>query len=968
MLKKICLASLIVSIFPVLLIGQSGKLRGFVNDKETGYPLPNANVTIVGTTYGAATDLNGEYIILNVPVGVHSVKASYMGYRDVTIIDIRVNIDLTTTINFELPSEAIMAEEVVVIAEQPLVNTNATNNVSILTSEQITNLPIREYHEMASLAVGVVTDDDGIMYVRGGREEETAYYVDGVYQNNLRYGTGTGSLPTNALEEVSVQAGGFNAEYGFASSAVVNATTRSGGSKYYISGEVITDEWLSKTKENLGAYSYGYNVYNFALSGPVPGFKERVKFFASVERDYFYDRRPSIGIHPVLIEDRIPPESGLAEPEHIDVVKGQQGPLPNNDSGRWMGVGNVTIDLNPVRIKIGGNTTHEIYDDATDTFFGTFNLLYNSNRNPRFEKFSRSLYFKITHTISSKTLYNGQINFFKDGNERYDPILKRDIVNYGDKTDFNGDGIYNPELRSNGSNLSNDASTAGLFYPKGTVFNDYYLNNNSYIGGKFDLTHQHGAAHEFKLGFEFRRHTIRRYKISWPMALASLFTNNPDIDPVLAYTGSWIDAYGYEIIQDPGRNGKLKEGGETKYDQAKHPVIGAVYLQDKIELSDLVLNLGVRIDHFDANAYVYKDPYNIRLNEEEKFDLTQLRESKAHTIISPRIGLAFPVTDQTVFYGQFGKFMQQPQLWNLFYGWGAPLSGSFRLTSRNADIEPPKTTSYEVGFRQQIGDHAALDISAYYKQTYDLIFRMAMKDAEPVAYWRYTNGDYGTVKGMSLNFRLRRIARIAANLSYTLQFAGGTGSTSTTNVRGVDWESTYVAATNYDQRHTGSLNVDVRFRKDDGPSFAGFKPFANSGLNILFTFGSGFPYTPRDIGALIYGNDGPTNSAINSSYGPWSIRLDMRIDRVVNIGNVNFKLYLWAINVLGTRNWDSRGIYPSTGDNVDNGFLTSPEGQTWIAENGGEPAANLYRLVTNRPQSWSVPRQIRLGIKFDITP
>ncbi|MFQ5652762.1 MAG: TonB-dependent receptor domain-containing protein [bacterium] len=958
----------------LLFAGTVGKISGTVTDSETGVPLPGANIMIMGTSYGAAANTRGEYVILNVPVGAYALRASFIGYSEVTIKNIRVNVDLTTTANFGLPSAAIVVSAVEIVAERPLVNTNATNSVSILTSDEIRNLPLRGYHQMVSLAAGAVTDNDGTTYVRGGRVEETAYYIDGVYQNNLRFGTRTGTLAANSIEEVSVQAGGFNAEYGFANSAVVNATTKSGRSRFNVFGEIITDEWLSKSNKRLGTFSYGHNVVNLAISGPFPGFDKRVRFFGAIERDHFDDRTPSVGIHPVLIEDRQPPEAGLAGPEQIDIVEGRQGPIPNNDLGRWVANANITIDLRPVRVKIGGNTTREKYDDALDSFLGdpdVESMLFNSEHNLRVQEFSQSLYFKVTHTLGANTFYGGQINYFEDGNEWYDPLLKRDIVNYGDKTDVNNDGVLNPDLRGNGLNNSSDASTANLFEPAGTIFDDYGLNRTSYIGAKFDMTHQRGRSHEFKLGFEYRRHTVKRYRIYRPMDLAAIFANNPDIDPVLAYTAALTDAYGYQFVQDPGPDGDLKAGGLNKFDQAKHPIIYAVYLQDKIEVSDLVLNLGLRIDHFDANAYTVKDPLDIKITDEGIFDRTQLRKSKAHTTISPRLGVAFPVTEGTVFYGQFGKFTQQPPLRRLYVGWEV-ISNLFAtgrtVNFANPDLKPPTTTSFEVGFRQQIGDHAAVDLAAYYKQTRDLIQFEKLVDARPQSYFRYANGDYGTIKGVSMNLSLRRTARVAAGLSYTLQFAGGTGSTGRTNARGVINERTYVAPTDFDQRHTGSLNVDVRFNQDDGPTLAGFKPLANTGVNLLLTFGSGFPYTPRDVGDTVFGGAGFPRAAINSSYGPWNIQLDMRIDRTFDMGGVNFNVYLWAINVLGARNWDTREIYSATGDIADNGYLASPEGQTWIAQNGGEPAANLYRLVTNSPDRWSVPRQMRLGLRFDLTP
>jgi len=125
-------------------------------------------------------------------------------------------------------------------------------------------------------------------------------------KNNLRLGTPTGTLSANSLEEVSVQAGGFSAEYGFANSAIVNAITKTGGSELNIFGEFITDQFLSQSSEQLGTFSYGYNVSNLAISGPIPGFDNRVRFFTSIERDKFKDATPSVGIHPVLIEDKQP--------------------------------------------------------------------------------------------------------------------------------------------------------------------------------------------------------------------------------------------------------------------------------------------------------------------------------------------------------------------------------------------------------------------------------------------------------------------------------------------------------------------------------------------------------------------------------------------------------------------------------------------------------------------------------------
>jgi outer membrane receptor protein involved in Fe transport len=149
-------------------------------------PLPGVNVVVVGTAFGAATDLKGEYVIVNVPVGVYDVRASFVGYRAMTVKGVRVLPDFTTEVNFELSSEAIQVEEVVVTAERKLIQKDATSTVTAVTAQEIQSIPVNSYQEVMTLAPGVVVanngglggGDDGI-HVRGGRTSEVSYVVDG---------------------------------------------------------------------------------------------------------------------------------------------------------------------------------------------------------------------------------------------------------------------------------------------------------------------------------------------------------------------------------------------------------------------------------------------------------------------------------------------------------------------------------------------------------------------------------------------------------------------------------------------------------------------------------------------------------------------------------------------------------------------------------------------------------------------
>ncbi len=971
-----------------VLAGITGKIVGKVFDAQTKEPLPGANVIIKGTTFGAATDINGNYVILNVPPGTYTVSAGFIGYRTVSVQDVIVSVDLTTSRDFALPPEAVAMEEMVIVAERPLVNKNSTNETHIMTAEDIENLPLRNYAAAVATNTGVVMARNN-MYVRGGRRDEVAFYVDGVYSNDLRTGQRVGEVPINSLEQINYQAGGFSAEYGFANSGVVIASSKVGGNSLKIFGEAITDEFLSETQKYLGTYSYGYNVYNLSMSGPL--FGNKVRFFGSAEKTFRRDRDPSSGVHPELkgkytleeinytrsyLEDSLK----LDPAEWILPIEEKEGPLPNNALDRWALNGNLLFDFNPVRIKIGGNATI----DTWNSYLHSYSLV-NRQHFPRNKAFNYSVYGKITHTLGSRTFYEATGYYTSHGSERGDPYFWRNVVDYFDKSDFNNNGLFTPYLPQDGIVPGSKIRLgSGVFTPR-RPYTTYSLNRANVLGLKFDLTHQLGTVHEFKTGFEYRYNTLRRYDVGRTYQLAGIFANDPNYDPRLAYRAAYTENYGYPVffpnnVVDPSNT--LDQG----LDGAKHPVIAAFYLQDKIELSDLVLNLGIRADYMDARDKKPIDPYRIKLKE-GKMDPAGLVDTEGNLSISPRIGLSFPVTDRTVFHAQWGKFVQQPELQYLYTGWdffAGQLSQGNQVTVGNPDLKPVNTVSYEIGIGQQLGMNASLSITAYYKEISNLIVLKNRVNADPFVYPQYQNGDYGAVKGVSLNFRLRRTERVAGNVNYTLQYARGTGSTSDSDFYitwiGNEYYPTFLAPLDYDQRHTISVNVDFRFKPNDGPQLMGHYPFGNMGLNVLAQLGSGFPYTPKRVGDTVFGARFLTAfpvGATNSAYTNWSHSISLRLNKTVNLGNVQFDAYVWVLNVLGSKlpfnrknnqNDFTSGIYEATGRPDDNGWLSTPEGQKWVEDHHGERAEALYRARVNNPYNWEAPRQIRLGLRFNINP
>ena len=211
---------------PVNLYAQtSGKISGRVLDNE-GNPLVGANVLIEGTTQGAATDFEGYFVIINVRAGIYNVRIGYLGFKSQISENVRISSDKTTTLDATLVPEVIEGEEVVIVAQKPLVEFNQTSTVSSINKDEIKNLPVQTLDEIVNLQAGVV---DG--HFRGGRLGEVQYQLDGVTVNNPFTNEPIQEVDRSIIEEVQVISGTFDAKYGQAMSGVVNTVLKSGGGK-----------------------------------------------------------------------------------------------------------------------------------------------------------------------------------------------------------------------------------------------------------------------------------------------------------------------------------------------------------------------------------------------------------------------------------------------------------------------------------------------------------------------------------------------------------------------------------------------------------------------------------------------------------------------------------------------------------------------------------------------------------------
>jgi outer membrane receptor protein involved in Fe transport len=533
---------------------------------------------------------------------------------------------------------------------------------------------------------------------------------------------------------------------------------------------------------------------------------------------------------------------------------------------------------------------------------------------------------------------------------------------------------------------------------------------------------------------------------------------------------SGYDPYGNKISGRPTIEDFFKdtdsEGFNTRPIGAFEPIYISGYVMDKFTFDDIIFNVGVRVDRFDANQKVLKDPYVIGdshtigdvlgsdellssldgevivpenigdefvvyvdaldnpnaivgyrdgdtwynalgteindpdvlavnepypapwLTDNSKGDLNSsaFKDFVPAVNIMPRISFSFNISDEAVFFAHYDVLTQRPTSNNRF----SPIDYLF-IESRNnlisnPDLKPEKTIDYELGFQQVLTKTSSLKISAYYKEMRDMIQVRNFTGAYPRPYRAFGNLDFGTVKGFTVGYDMRRTGNVRINANYTLQFADGTGSTTETALALINAglpNLRSISPLTYDQRHRIVANIDYRYgtgQQYDGPvlNFGGKERqiFAETGFNMIANLGSGTPYTASTIPTPVTGEISPsTEGSINGSRLPWQFNMDMNIDKdfTLTFGgdteedagrSVNLNIYLWIGNVLNTQNINS--VYRFTGVSNDDGYLAAAQYQPQInSQTNPDSFRNYYTMYTDNPFNLGIPRTLRLGVKFD---
>lgn len=516
-----------------------------------------------------------------------------------------------------------------------------------------------------------------------------------------------------------------------------------------------------------------------------------------------------------------------------------------------------------------------------------------------------------------------------------------------------------------------------------------------------------------------------------------------------------VDYVGYDYLGNE-TNGTFDDffafdpqTGQRQFSVApQRPIYAAAYIQDKFTINEMIFRIGLRVDRYDANTKVLKDPYSlyeiqgasdfhtefggekpgnigddyvVYTVDEENDEVQAYRSGdnwfqadgtpangpqeiegirtglvfpryadpgarEAANFIKtdeftvdasfedfevqynfmPRLAFSFPIQGEATFFAHYDVLVQRPATNTLAtaldYYYFVERSGSI---INNPNLQPTRTIDYEVGFKTKLSNTSALTIAAYYRELRDMV---QLRTFFPVPlvnqYTTFDNQDFGTVKGFSFTYDLRRTSNVTVNANYTLQFADGTGSNATSQ-RGLTNRGNLrtLFPLSFDERHRVNLVLDYRLDRNASPSFLN-----DTGINIQATAVSGRPYTATFIPTELGGSG--TQGGINGSRNPWNFTLNGQIEKnFVIAGQSRLNVYFRVSNILDRRN--IIGVYSATGSPEDPGFLQSSFGQDQLQslEGGTRPVESYldsYQWRILNPDLFSLPRRMYVGARFSL--
>ncbi len=894
---------ILLSVTALPTFGQ-GRIDGKVVEKDTNEPLIGVNIIVVGTSSGAATDLDGNFTIPNLKAGEYSVKVSYIGFETKLFTSIVVTDGQTTRMDVEL-AEAVLStdDEIVIVGERPLLDVEQSSSAFAISRDQLEAAPLRDVQEAVATQAGVVRDPTGL-YIRGGRANETGFVVDGVSAKDPLAGTGFGlDVGSNAFQEVEVTTGGIGAEFGDVTSGVVAVQTRDGDDKF--SG------YFSHKRDDLGFNSdassnFREEVYEANLSGPI--IKGKLHFFLSGQ---------------VQLSDGFTRKTAVPDQLQSSLV-GSDFLLPKAGN-RWNGISKFSYTVAPGKriqasyqrsLSVNQNTRSLQVTGNESVIAPGFQyafILQPDNANT-FAHDNIITYLKWSHVINESSFYDVQVSRLftrlrADANGRdwrpdnvtseLDPAS---IVTYPASifVDENGEAVNpNAFFVLPGPGLINNGGLA-------TRFHDHFAEENT-IRGTYTRFSK-SKTNRTNGGFEIKLNDYQWIDVLRP----------------------WVGA---PIGDEGSATGRL---GESSDIWRVKPRRGALFATHQIRYRGLIANAGMRFEYWSPGKYVddlVNNPQAPILDgvRDDYWDSTvNLFGLRTKFRLLPKVRVSFPIQENRVMFFNYGHSTKIPHPTFVYTGLDPFFQDrSFFADLGNPNLDPEVDISYEIGLRNQFSSNDVLNITAFWRDKFDFITieNIRIKDAtgrETTRAFR-VNGDFARVRGIEANYLKRVGTWLTGQISGS--FSRATGLSSTNNDALADFlsrgdiDNTFETPLAWDRPF--DLKASVTLSHDKERPVMGIPGLNKIRLYLSGNFRSGQRYTPVEFRGFetnpftgeqdwkpIYERvQDPAKR--NSEVGePW-VWFDMNLQRSIKIGKSDMRLTLEVTNLLNNKN--SVIINPVTG-------------------------------------------------------
>ncbi|HRR19493.1 MAG TPA: carboxypeptidase regulatory-like domain-containing protein [Ignavibacteriales bacterium] len=825
---------ILIFLLPFLLgsiaFAQGGKLTGYVKT-TTGEPVIGATIRVMPNLMefdleelmsgkvkpeakaGTQSRKDGYYVIINISPGTYNVEVSAIGYDKVTISDVRINSGLTTELDITLNETGIEKKEVVIVAKVPVIQKDRVNSSANLNAEEIKNRPVTSVATLVAQEAGI----DGSS-IRGGTASETVYMVNGMSMKDERTNTSISNFALTSVQEVQIQTGGFNAEYGDIRSGVVNVVTKEGDKQKYNFAMVARIKPPAKKyqmgpgpADPMSFYLRPYLDPKVCWTGTdskdengIPYWSEQLQAqypsfegWNKVSEKLLTDNDPTNDLSPLgaqklfLYQHR--KNLGIKNPD-MDLDATLSGPVPGGEqlgNLRFMAsfIGNKTMLLIPLTTKDYTNytTQFKLTSDLSSTeklsFEGVFQRLdgTSASRSGAFDYFATpqgvasaisavsfggvGIYTDNYWCPTTMKRYVGGVKYvsaptstsylegiFQINASRYNtnPGPYRDGVVY---TYENGRlvGKMQPyyDLLGDGSYLTDGA-------PLGYVFNvGGFYTNKSGIGGNLRMADGMSGARDTS------KTTAYIVKFDYATQLDKLNYIKAGIQ--FKYTDHNVN-YGQYDVYLPSAN--------TRTVWQKYPILASAYVQDKIELEGMIANIGLRMDFYTANTkwVDIQNPFNKAFAPSAGTMIydSLTKSTKKIFALSPRLGVAFPITVNSKLFFNYGHFRQLPSPEDLYLIRIPTYTNQVDYLA-DPNLNMPKTVAYEIGYEQSLSDQFLIRINGYYKDYTEEIRSFTYQNGKGISYSVPTNNGYKDVRGFEFTLKKDRGEWVQGFINYTYQ-------------------------------------------------------------------------------------------------------------------------------------------------------------------------------------------------------